>query len=818
MRMKKRWFVFLIALLFFSNLITVDAKGTKVIRVGYPIQKGLTEKDENGNYIGYTVEYLNEIKKYTGWEYEFVEADGSLNEQLTTLLQMLKDGEIDLMGGMVYNESLAEIYDYPGYNYGMAYTTLVVQKDNSKWISDDFQNWNGIRVGSYRGLEQREKKLQEFANVNGFTYELVEFDDYATLIKALENGKVDATLQVDISMESNLKSIARFAPVPYYFAATKGSQDLIRELNSALSNITDANAYFQASLYEKYFSSNGEFSISEENREYIKSLGKIKILMIGGNAPIQYEDNGVKGISVSYLENLKQATGLDYEIIVAKDYDDCIKKMQENEIDLVLGVPTNSDLITKLNLTLSLPYLDSHVILVSNKARYESKEDLKNLTYNTEELLKEIVKNKNAVAYLDSYCTNFYLQKKEMYQQITIDITDSDAIQYAIGLVDKDKMYLLSIINSYLSSISDEEKQEITYQNTMTPITYTWIEFIKLYYWRIIAITFVILFFVILSYVRNIKMRSSMLNEIVVQHRRFYELSKLIDECLFEYHYEEDRLRIQNNKLLFDKKNEISNYMSYPKYEFLQQMLQKKEDSTYDFQVDIGDEKKWYRVLLKVIKDEHGVATYALGKIYDVDSEVVEHYALVEKSRRDGLTNLLNRSAAEEYINQCLTTNPEKGILIMFDIDNFKSVNDYKGHPEGDLLLQKISQFIERYFKKEDMKCRLGGDEFLVFLNTTMSIERLADRLETLIKEARNSIFKEYEEYDVSMSVGAAIVTGDETSYEMLYKKVDYAMYVAKLGGKNGFFISDETKCMEHECNHCKKNCRRREYLEKNKK
>lgn len=73
--------------------------GRQVIRVGYPIQLGMTEVDEQGNYSGYTYEYLEEIAQYTGWDYEFVQVEGDLNESLVTLMDMLEKGEIDLMGG-----------------------------------------------------------------------------------------------------------------------------------------------------------------------------------------------------------------------------------------------------------------------------------------------------------------------------------------------------------------------------------------------------------------------------------------------------------------------------------------------------------------------------------------------------------------------------------------------------------------------------------------------------------------------------------------------------------------------------------------------
>ena len=343
---------------------------------------------------------------------------------------------------------------------------------------------------------------------------------------------------------------------------------MIREINSALSNINSANPYLQASLYKKYFSVNNTFSISEENKEYIKSLGIIKVLMLDGNAPIQYYDQGAKGISISYLEKIKETTGLQYEIIVAKDYEDCLKKLKENDIDLMIGVPDNCILLSEIDMTLSLPYLKSHQILVSNK-KGDGKEDVnKDFIYNTEQVLNYLRKNKNETAYLDAYCTSFYLQNKGKYAEIVTDINDVNSIQYSIGLVNKDKMHLLSIINSYLNSVTDEQKQEIIYENLVNHIDYTLVDFLKVYVWQISVVGLILVCVGALLYGRSVRIKSSMMREIVLQHKRFNELSNLTDECLFEYSYEKDYLLIQNDKIMFEHRHEIEHYMTSNQYGF----------------------------------------------------------------------------------------------------------------------------------------------------------------------------------------------------------------------------------------------------------
>lgn len=371
-------------------------------------------------------------------------------------------------------------------------------------------------------------------------------------------------------------------------------------------------------------------------------------------------------------------------------------------------------------------------------------------------------------------------------------MNDSDKIQYYMGLVDKDKLYLLSIINAVINSVSEEQKQEIIYENTVVPMDYTLCEFIRSFYWQIIAFILFVLFLGILVYVRSIKVKTSMLNEIVIQQKRVNELAKLMDECIFEYNYWDDTMKIQNNTVMFDKKHRIENYMEYGKHHFIREMIQKEEDGTKDFVLEILGQKRWYRVILKVIKGKNGVSTYALGKIYDVNAEVTEHQDLVERSKRDPLTNLLNRAGAEEEIQRILNSDSIEGSLLLFDIDNFKSINDTLGHPEGDEVLKNIARLMDIFFEDSDIKCRLGGDEFLVFLNRTVDKEQLNLLLEQWIIKTKQELFNRYKDLFVSMSIGVTIVAKEGENYKNLYKEADIAMYRAKLNGKNGFSIYEK--------------------------
>lgn len=84
----------------------------RIVKVGYTDSEGLLAKNDDGTYEGYTYDYLMRVAQFTGWSFEFVEAEGdNANERALRLLEMLDNGEVDIEGSMSYSAALAEMYE-----------------------------------------------------------------------------------------------------------------------------------------------------------------------------------------------------------------------------------------------------------------------------------------------------------------------------------------------------------------------------------------------------------------------------------------------------------------------------------------------------------------------------------------------------------------------------------------------------------------------------------------------------------------------------------------------------------------------------------
>jgi len=154
---------------------------------------------------------------------------------------------------------------------------------------------------------------------------------------------------------------------------------------------------------------------------------------------------------------------------------------------------------------------------------------------------------------------------------------------------------------------------------------------------------------------------------------------------------------------------------------------------------------------------------------------------------RDGLTGLYNYRYFHEVLSHQLEVSRRYGwplSLLFLDIDDFKIINDTRGHPEGDLVLKALASFLQTHVRHADMICRYGGEEFVVLMPQSSKTQAfyLADRLREGI--AATPIALSQGQVHVTVSIGLATLESD-MSGEDLVKTADDAMYQAKQSGKN---------------------------------
>ena len=167
------------------------------------------------------------------------------------------------------------------------------------------------------------------------------------------------------------------------------------------------------------------------------------------------------------------------------------------------------------------------------------------------------------------------------------------------------------------------------------------------------------------------------------------------------------------------------------------------------------------------------------------------------KSQKDALTGLWNRNYTEKLADELLEGG-ENGALMMIDMDNFKAINDNYGHIAGDRTLKMFAETLENYCGKEDILCRIGGDEFVVFVRSARTKNELSNLAGDILSDLCRKLEECKFETNSSVSIGIAQSPDDGKEFKELYNAADKALYYVKQNGKNSFHFFSDKKEVEN--------------------
>lgn len=179
-----------------------------------------------------------------------------------------------------------------------------------------------------------------------------------------------------------------------------------------------------------------------------------------------------------------------------------------------------------------------------------------------------------------------------------------------------------------------------------------------------------------------------------------------------------------------------------------------------------------------------------VGIIVDISSQVKAKEDLIDENAKDSLTGIYNRKGAEKRIADDLKVAPKQYIFMMVDLDNFKKLNDYYGHTEGDKALCFIANKLQNSFRKTDTVCRIGGDEFAVYISSCSSVSAIEEKVKKIINDYIKMIEENYPKSKSSVSFGG-IYTDRIRTFNELYKMADSVLYEVKKSNKGTFLIKE---------------------------
>lgn len=465
----------------------------RTVRIGYIAYEGFISQDEDGEYQGYAVEYLNKIAEYTGWKYEYV------YDTWENCLKGLEDGSIDFICHAQKTPEWEEKYLFSKYPDGSESCFLYVRKDDDRYYYNDYANFNGMKIAFLRDSFQNQE-VTEYAAKKGFSYQATEYDTPQACFDALESGEVDGVAMGSLALKTQYKIVCKFGSDPFYFITGKQNQELMDELEDALGEIAATDASFGTNLFEKYYGVQNDavnLVFTREESEFIQTADKIKIGLLPNRTPFSKigKSGDPEGITVDLMKLIEERSGLKFDYEVMQTGQRATDYLKENPDALVTGIMCeNPQFHTEEYVVSDVMYSDD-VSLVCRKG-FSYNLDAPDETYKLvipasyvalEEYIVdnypqfEIVRGKTSADCMkmvldgkaDFMAQNVNvitpLMQNPHYEGLTLLPTffmDED-MGIVGGNTDQNKM-IINIMNKCIASISAKEKSQITINHTIT--------------------------------------------------------------------------------------------------------------------------------------------------------------------------------------------------------------------------------------------------------------------------------------------------------------------------------------------------------------
>ena len=332
----------------YASEIKSDGKTTqameeenRTVRVGYFPYANFQEGSYGEHKQGAGYEYLQKISYITGWKYEYVY--GSFKE----CLDMLADGEIDLLGSVSYTPERAESIDYSTYAEGTERYWIYTREEHADLADGDLKQMNGCRIGATDGSYQKEL-LEKWLDSNQIHAEVVICKGYDEMIEKLDADELDALVIPVLSVNSDFIAIANIGASDCYFGVSKSRPDLLKELNSAMEEINNTETDYSSKLYARY---EGKavinYALNKEEKQWLDAHeNTICVGYLKDNLPFCGEENGkLTGILGTVLDTVQEKYKITIKAVPCSTGEQMNEALQSGEIDI--AGPIIQDLYTQ---------------------------------------------------------------------------------------------------------------------------------------------------------------------------------------------------------------------------------------------------------------------------------------------------------------------------------------------------------------------------------------------------------------------------------------------------------------------------------------
>ena len=366
--------VMLSLLLLLSAVLPVKAAAetasAKVVRVG-SFEDTFNYVNEKGARKGYGYELLETLSGYTGWQFEYVTCDWS------DCFEKLKNGEIDIIGGISYTEDRTQEMLFSDEPMGVEKYYLYADLSRADISASDFKTLNGKKIGVLMGTEP-EVMLTEWEEKYGLETEHVNISNNEDVKQKLANHEIDCFVSLEESFwaERGISTITRVGESGIYYAINKNRPDIKEELDDAMRALDEAVPFYTADLYKRYFSMDYTPILTGEEKAWLRKHGAIRMGFLASDSGVSTFDPATgefTGVITDYIQFAADCLGnqeLEFQLVGYDSKEAELDALKSGEIDMIFHCDQNPNLAEEYHFACTNTTWTSNLMAVTNKQHF----------------------------------------------------------------------------------------------------------------------------------------------------------------------------------------------------------------------------------------------------------------------------------------------------------------------------------------------------------------------------------------------------------------------------------------------------------------
>ena len=342
----------------------------KVVRVGL-FGDTFNYVNEKGIRKGYGYELLQTLSGYTGWQLEYVTCDWS------DCFEKLKNGEIDIMGDISYKEDRTEEMLFSDEPMGEEKDYLYADLSRADISASDYKTLNGKKIGVPMGTEP-EVMLTEWEEKYDLKTQHVNISNNEDVKQKLANHEIDCFVSLEESFWADLgiSTITCVGSSDIYYAINKDRADIKEELDNAMRALEDANPFYTADLYKRYFSMDYTPILTGEEKAWLKEHGVIRMGFLTSDSGVSTYNPStgeITGTITDYIQFAKDCLGnqeLEFQMVGYDSNEAELDALKSGEIDMIFHFDQNPNLAEEYRVACTNTTWTSNMMAVTNKQHF----------------------------------------------------------------------------------------------------------------------------------------------------------------------------------------------------------------------------------------------------------------------------------------------------------------------------------------------------------------------------------------------------------------------------------------------------------------